>query len=130
MSDGAGKSGRGALARLYAVQRDSRTRRALTAAGLAAGLVLATVHWGGLLAGGAFVGLAQPTLKRGVLAGLGFGVAALVVAALRFALAGTLAGVVGTWPLVAVGVAVALVAGPLGASVRGLIPDAPSDDSG
>ncbi|MEF8851422.1 MAG: hypothetical protein V5A44_11775 [Haloarculaceae archaeon] len=113
-----------ALVGLYAVQCDPRRRRVLTAAALAAGLGFATLHWGGLLVGGALVGLAQPTLRRALLAGFGFGVAALVVAAVRFALAGTLAGVVGTWPLVAVGVAAALIAGPLGASARGLVPDA------
>lgn len=113
-----------ALAGLYAAQCDPRRRRVLTVAALAVGLGFATLHWSGLLVGGALVGLAQPTLRRALLAGLGFGVAALVVAAVRFALAGTLAGVGGTWPLVAVGVAAALVAGPLGASARGLIPDA------
>lgn len=113
-----------ALTRLYAVQRDPRGRRALTAVAFVVGLALATVHWGGLLVGGALVGLAQPTLGRALPAGLGFGIAALAVAAVRFALAGTLAEVAGTWPLVGVAVAVALVAAPLGATARGLLPDA------
>lgn len=122
-----GESTRGttaALTRLYTVQCNPRQRRALTAAALVSGVGLATVHWSGLLVGGALVGLAQPTLRRGLVGGLGFGVAVVAVAALRFALAGTLVRVVGTWPLVGVGVAIPLVAGPLGAASRGLVPDA------
>jgi hypothetical protein len=125
---GDGERGTGAdgtlLGHLFATERDPRRRRALTGGGLAVGLLLATVHWVGLFLGGALVGLAQPTLRRAVLAGLGFGAATLVVAAVSVAAAGTLGGVLGTWPLVAVGAAVPLVAGPLGALTRGLVPDA------
>jgi hypothetical protein len=110
--------------RLYESERDPRRRRALTGGGLVVGLLLATVHWSGLFVGGALVGLAQPTLRRAVLAGLGFGVTALVVAAVSVAIAGTLEGVLGTWPLVAVGVVVPLAAGVVGALARGLLPDA------
>lgn len=132
MSDGGDRQGLGddgtALGRLYDAERDPRRRRTLTAVGLVVGLLLATVHWAGLFVGGALVGLAQPTLRRAVLAGLGFGVTAPVVAAVSVAVAGTLGGVLDTWPLVAIVVAVPLLTGPLGATVRGLFADAPSGD--
>jgi hypothetical protein len=88
-------------------------------------VVLGTFHWAGLLVGGALVGLCQPTLRRALVAGLGFGVVVLAVVTLRLALAGTLGEVLGTWPLVGIGIAVALVAGPVGALARGLFGDAP-----
>lgn len=119
-----------ALARLYGAQTTPRERWALALAAAVAGLALATVHWSGLLVGGALVGLCWPTLRRALVAGLGFGVVVLGVAAVRFALAGTLGAVVEAWPLVAVLVLAPLVAGPLGAAVRGLFEDAPAGDDG
>jgi hypothetical protein len=123
--DGGADEKTSAFSRLFALQREPRRRRLATAGALVFGVVLGTVHWAGLLVGGALVGLCQPTLGRALAAGLGFGVAVLAVTTLRFALVGTLGSVLGTWPLVGVGVAVALVAGPVGALVRGLFEDAP-----
>jgi hypothetical protein len=114
------------LARLYRAQRTPRERRVLTVTAAAIGLALATVHWAGLFAGGALVGLARPTLRGALTAGLGFGVVALLAAAARFALAGTLGDVLGTGMLVGVGIAAALAGGILGGLVRGLFPDAGS----
>jgi hypothetical protein len=128
MSEGERPAGSGAIARLYATERNPRRRRGLLAVAIVTGVVLATVHWSGLLVGGALVGLTQPTLRRAVLAGLGFGVVVVGVAAAQFAVAGTLGGVVGTWPLVAIGAVVPLVAGPLGATARGLFADAPPEE--
>jgi hypothetical protein len=120
----------GLRARLYDAQTDPRERWALTVAATAVGLALATVHWGGLLVGGALVGFAQPTLRRALVAGLAFGVVVLLAMAVRFALAGTLDAYLEMGQLLAVSVAIPLVAGPLGATARGLVPDASlSDDS-
>lgn len=116
------------LARLSVAQQTPRERWALTAGATALGLGLASLHWAGLLAGGALVGLCWPTLRRALVAGLGFGLVALAAAAAQFAAAGTLGQVLETWPLVAIAVAVPLVAGPLGASARGLLADAPAGD--
>ncbi|MFB6141263.1 MAG: hypothetical protein ABEJ26_12620 [Halosimplex sp.] len=121
------ESASGALPRLYDAQTTPRTRRAMTLAATVVGLAFATVHWSGLLVGGALVGLCYPTFRRALVAGLGFGVAALLVAGGRLALAGALDESLAMGPLLAVGVAVPLVAGPLGASVRGLLPDAVPD---
>jgi len=120
----AGGPGDGPLPRLFALQRDARRRRMATAGALVLGTVLATFHWAGLLVGGALVGFSRPTLRRALVAGFGFGVLVLLVTAARFALAGTLGAVLATWPLVGVGVAIPLVAGPLGALARGLVRDA------
>jgi len=116
----------GVRARLSAAQTTPRQRWALTAAATALGLGLASLHWVGLLVGGALVGLCQPTLRRALVAGLGFGVVVLLVVAVQFALAGSLSAYLAMGPLLAVSVAAPLVAGPLGAAARGLVPDAPS----
>jgi hypothetical protein len=115
------------LARLYAVQRTPRDRWALTLLAAVVGLGLATVHWAGLLAGGALVGLAWPTLRRALLAGLGFAALALVVTATGFLLAGVFEKSLAMGQITYLAVAIPLVAGPLGASARGLLPDAPVD---
>lgn len=115
-------------ARLSDAQTSPRERWALTAAATVLGLALASVHWGGLLAGGALIGVCQPTLRRALVAGLGFGVVVLLVVAVRFAAAGSLDQYLAMGPLLAVSVAIPLVAGSLGAAARGLAPDAPRSD--
>ncbi|WP_436907034.1 hypothetical protein [Halosimplex marinum] len=117
----------GIRARLYHAQTAPRERWGLTVTATALGLALATVHWAGLLVGGALVGFAQPTLRRALVAGLAFGVVVLLAAAVQFALAGSLDAYLAMGQLLAVSVAVPLVAGPLGAAARGLVPDAPAD---
>lgn len=111
--------------RLYRLQTDptNRWRAAVFAGGL--GALLATVHWSGLLLGGALVGLAWPTLRRAVVAGLGFGVVVAGVFVVEIAIAGSLSSVLGMGVIGAIPVLVPLVAGPLGATVRGLVPDVP-----
>lgn len=118
----------GVLTRLYVAQATGRERWALALGATAVGLALAAVHWVGVVVGGALVGLCWPTLRRALVAGLGFGVVVIVAAAARFAIAGTLADVLATWPLVGVAVATSLVGGLLGATARGLLPDAPLDE--
>jgi hypothetical protein len=109
---------------LRAVQTDPTNRWRVTVVVGAVGALLATVHWIGLLVGGALVGLAWPTLRRAVLAGLGFGVAVVAVFAIELALAGSLAPAIGMGPLALVPILAPLVAGALGATVRGLFLDA------
>jgi len=85
------------------------------------GLLLASVHWLGLVVGGALVGLVATTLRRALLSGLGFSVLVLVVWGGALAWHGTLGGVLATGRLAALGVAMA-VAGPLlGSLVRGVV---------
>ena len=86
-----------------------------------AGLVLASVHWIGLVAGGALVGLVSTTLRRALLAGLGFGVLALVMWAGLLIWYGSLGGVLATGMLAGLGAVIALVAPVLGSLIRGII---------
>jgi len=113
--------------RVVDAQTTPSSRWALTAAAAAVGVGLATLHWSGLVAGGALVGLCWPSVRRAVVAGFGFGVLVLAVFAVRFVLSGTLDQYLAMGPLLAVSIVVPLVAGPLGATARGLVPDAPSD---
>jgi hypothetical protein len=111
------------LDRLGRIQADPAARWRATVLAFVVGALLATVHWSGLLVGGALVGLAWPSFRHALVAGLGFGVAVVVAFVARLALAGSLTatldmGVIGVIPVLA-----ALVGGVLGASVRGLFPD-------
>ena len=116
----------GALAGLYALQRNRRRRWLATAVALVLGLGLASVHWSGLLLGGVLVGWTWPTLGRAVLAGLAFGVLALGAFALTLWLSGTLDAALAMGPITMVTVAIPLVLGLLGGASRGLVNDAPS----
>ncbi|PSP58936.1 hypothetical protein BRC73_07415 [Halobacteriales archaeon QH_7_66_37] len=85
------------------------------------GLVLANVHWVGLVAGGALVGLVATTLRRALLAGLCFGVLALATWGAVLLWHGTLGGVLGTGLFAGLGAAIALAAPVLGSLVRGVV---------
>ena len=89
--------------------------------GCVLGLVAASVHWVGLVVGGALVGVVATTVRRAVLAGVGFGLLTLVVWATLLWLAGSLgqAMAMGEFTLLAVGIAVGLPT--LGSLVRGVV---------
>ncbi|WP_254273870.1 hypothetical protein [Haloarcula marina] len=117
---------RSPTATLSAVQRSPRQRWAATLGAALLGLGLGSLHWFGFVVGGALVGLCQPSLRSAVATGLGFGVIAVAVFLGRLALAGSLSGALGMGPVVAIAVVTPLVAGPLGALVRGVVvADAP-----
>lgn len=87
----------------------------------AIGLGLATVHWLGLVAAGALVGLVATSFRRALLAGVGFGAFALAVWLGRLAIEGSLGDVLATGEFVLIAVVVG-VAGPvLGSLVRGIL---------
>ncbi|WP_276271266.1 hypothetical protein [Haloarcula litorea] len=114
---------RSPLAALRQIQRSPRKRWAATLGAALVGLGLAGVHWLGLVAGGALVGCCWPSLRSALVAGLGFGVVAVLGFLVQMVLAGSLAGVLGMGVLTAVAVATPLVAGPFGALARGLLPE-------
>ncbi|MBX0321708.1 hypothetical protein EGH21_01560 [Halomicroarcula sp. F13] len=118
---------RSPLATLWAVQRSARQRRAATVGAVLVGLGLGSVHWLGFVVGGALVGVCWPSLRSAIAAGFGFGVVAVAVFLARFALVGTLDGALGMGPLIAIAVVTPLVAGSLGAAVRGLLPAGESE---
>lgn len=88
--------------------------------GCVLGLAAASLHWVGLVVGGALVGLVATTVRRAVLAGVGFGLLVLLVWATLLWLAGSLgqAMAMDEFTLLAVGLAVALPT--LGSLVRGV----------
>jgi NO-binding membrane sensor protein with MHYT domain len=115
----------GPLDTLYEVQTDPKRRWVATVTAVIVGLALASLHWSGLLVGGALVGFTWPTLRRALVAGVGFGVVALVVFVARLALAGTLDAFLAMGAITAIAVVVPLACGLLGGLARGLVRDAP-----
>lgn len=85
------------------------------------GIWLAAVHWLGLVAAGALVGLVAASLRRALLAGVGFGAFAIAVWLTRHAVAGTLGAVLATGEFVLIAVAIGLAAPLLGSLVRGIV---------
>lgn len=85
------------------------------------GLGLASVHWTGLVAGGALVGLVATSLKRALLAGVGFGVTALVVWFGTLVASGVLGKVLATGQFVWIAVAVGVAAPLAGSLLRGVV---------
>lgn len=116
---------RGTLDALFSVQRAPRGRWFATALAAIVGLALASVHWSGLLVGGALVGWTSPTLGRAVVAGFLFGVLALVTFALTLWASGTLETALEMGPIPLVTIAIPLVLGTLGGISRGLVRNAP-----
>ncbi|NKE36198.1 hypothetical protein GWG54_10285 [Natronococcus sp. JC468] len=83
------------------------------------GLVLAWLHWLGLVVAGALVGFVSPTVRRGLAGALGFGV--LVLVAFAVGLGESVWRVLEMTPAVYVTVASALGLPALGALARGLV---------
>jgi hypothetical protein len=85
-------------------------------------LLLATVHWSGLVVGGVAVGLVSRSLPRALGAGLAFGLVVLAVFLASLQSAGTLDAALGMGQFTAIALLLPLVAGPLGALVHGIVP--------
>ena len=100
---------------LAEARRRPNRRRSLLVAAALAGLALAWIHWLGLFAAGALVGLASRTLRRALLAGLAFGVVVLAVHVLASPVMGA-GEFLSLTPLTYVTVGLALV-GPLWGSL-------------
>ncbi len=97
-------------------------RRRLLAVGVAVvvGLALAWGHWLGLLVGGALVSLPTKNWKRGILAGLGFGVLVVVAFGGLLAFYGSFVPVLEMGQITLLAVAIPLVAGGIGGLARAL----------
>ncbi|PSQ50842.1 hypothetical protein BRD15_00875 [Halobacteriales archaeon SW_6_65_15] len=85
------------------------------------GLAAAWVHWYGFVLGGALVGLVSKNLKRGLLAGLGFGLLAWVVFASLLASHGALVAYLGMRQVTVLSAAIPVVGSLLGSLVRGVV---------
>ena len=106
---------------LREVRTDRRTRWLALAAAVAVGLAAAQVHWYGFVLGGALVGLVSVNPKRGLLAGIGFGVLAWTVFAGLVAANGGLVAYAGMGRLLYLSVAIPVGLSALGSLVRGVV---------
>lgn len=88
---------------------------------IAAGLALASIHWLGLVAAGALVGLVATSLKRALMAGFGFGLVAILFWFLRLSVEGSLGEVLATGEFVVIAVVIGITGSLLGSLVRGII---------
>ncbi|WP_114577584.1 hypothetical protein [Saliphagus sp. LR7] len=105
---------------LLAIRRDSRRRAVAVVAAAAVGLGLAWVHWLGLFAAGAAVGLVSRTLPRAVAAGICTGTVALALTVLASPSMGT-GEFLALSPPAYVAVAAGLLGPGWGALVRGVV---------
>lgn len=108
-------------AALETVRETPRYRSLVLALAAVVGLVLGSVHWFGLLIGGVLVGAPAKTTRRALVFGAGFGVLAWAVFA-----ANQFQGGVGPYEnalsLLGLSLAIPVVLGLVGASVRELLP--------
>lgn len=107
--------------RLAELRANDRQRALVIAVGVIVGLGLGAVHWFGLVLGGAIVALPARTIPRGLAAGLGLGVAGLVVFTALLAAQGALAPALTTGVVGGISLAVGFAAPLLGATVRGIV---------
>lgn len=100
------------------IRETPRRRRLVAVAAVLVGLALATVHWLGLVAGGALVALVARTPARGLVAGFGFGVVVLAVFLAGPLLAGRLGRTLGAGLPAVLAVVAPLALGTLGGLAR------------
>ena len=110
-----------ARAWLREVRTNRRERWYALAAAAVVGLAVAWVHWYGFVLGGALVGLVSKDAKRGLLAGVGFGLLAWVVFAGLLASNGALGAYLGMGQVTTVSAAIPVVGAALGSLVRGVV---------
>lgn len=102
---------------------DLREKRgeAATVAAFAVGVVLGWVHWAGLIAGGALVGLVAPSFRRALLYGLYLGGVVFALFAASLFVFGTFGRFAGMGQLTALSLVISLGLPTLAAGVRGLV---------
>jgi hypothetical protein len=105
---------------LDAVRTDPRRRAVAFAVAAVVGLALATLHPIGFLVGGALVSLPTANWRRGLLAGLSFGVLGWLAFAGLLAANGALERYLAMGRILALSVAIPVVAGLVGGLARAL----------
>ena len=88
--------------------RNGRRAEVALALAFSVGLLATTVHWAGLVIGGALVGILSVSTARAAVLGFEFGLVVLVAYAFVLSWSGVLGAVFGTFPLSVGLVAVAL----------------------
>lgn len=101
--------------------RENRVRRRVATGGaIVVGLGAVWIHWIGFVLGGALVSLPQSSIRRGLLAGLGFGVFSWISFVAWLATAGNETLYFGMGQVLAISTVIALLGSLLGALVRGI----------
>ena len=103
------------------LRADEKRRVAATNGAVLLGVGLSLFHWSGLLLAGALAALPQRTIPRGIAAGFGVGVLAVVVFLGQLWLAGTLGHVLGMGQPAWLALALGLGLPTFGALVRGIV---------
>ncbi|MFB6103762.1 MAG: hypothetical protein ABEJ57_01570 [Halobacteriaceae archaeon] len=103
---------------LTPIREDPGRRRIAVLAALALGIGVASMHWLGIVAAGALVGVFAPSPRRAILWGIGVGVIIVATFVLQAVAVGTADRLLGAGRPLVVAVVVGLVAAPLGALVR------------
>jgi hypothetical protein len=108
-------------ATLGRVRTEPRAHWLALLAAIVAGLAAASVHWVGLVAGGALVGLVSQSLRRALLAGLGFGILAVLLWMSSLVLAGALGKVLDTGLFAGLAIGIGIFGPVFGSLVRGVV---------
>lgn len=106
--------------RLEALRASGSQRTMVVLGGLLLGLGLGSLHWFGLVVGGAVVALPARSVPRGIAHGLGLGVLQLVVFAGLLAWQGALGQALSTGIVGGITVGLGLALPVLGSLIRGL----------
>jgi len=109
------------MSQLARIRTEPRAHWVALVVAIALGLAAASVHWLGLVVGGALVGLVTTGLKRALLAGLGFGVLAVLAWLGSLLIAGSLGDVLGMGLFPWLGVGIGIAAPALGSLLRGVV---------
>lgn len=108
---------------LTGIRADPGRRRIAVIAAGAVGVALASVHWLGLVAAGALVGVFAPSPRRGLVWGFGLGVVVLGVFFSQAVVAGTLDRVLTAGRPALLAIIIPVVVTPLGSLIRALETD-------
>lgn len=106
--------------RLDEFRADATKRRLATLGAVVLGLAVVWLHWLGFILGGGLAALAQSSFRRGLLAGLGFGVVCWLAFALWLGLAGNLGLFLGMGQVFIVTSVIPLAGSLLGSLARGI----------
>ena len=106
---------------LREVRANRRPRWYALAAAAVVGLAAAWIHWYGFVLGSALVGLVSKEVKRGLLAGVGFGLLAWIVFAGLLASNGALGAYLRMGQIFGLSAAIPVVGGVLGSLIRGVV---------
>lgn len=102
------------------LRSDSHARVSAVGFGILVGALLGSVHWVGIFVGGAIAGLAQRSFPRGIGAGALAGVGIWLVFIATMQVHGAAVPALGSMPIIAVSLVIAVGYGAAGGLLRGV----------